>query len=168
MKDNFGKICEDAIRILVEYMPPADKLIKPTLLHCIRVGTYLYNNGYSQDIVLGGYLHDLVEDTEVENDLIEKKFGKKVLDIVLANSEDEKIIENPKQELLDRCVLFGEETIVVKAADILDNYKYYKRINSQEGLDYCSENTNYLLKIVPDDFNDKIFDELRKFHLEIK
>lgn len=168
MNDNFGKMCEEAIRCLVEYMPPAEELIKPTLLHSVRVGTYLYNNGYSQDVVLAGYLQDLVEDTEIKQSYIEEKFGKNVLDIVLANSKDESIAkEDRNKELLQRCVDCSNDALIVKIADILDNYKYYKRIESQKGLDYCAGNTEYLLEIVTPSFEDKIFDELKIFHTEV-
>jgi (p)ppGpp synthase/HD superfamily hydrolase len=164
MKDNFGEICEEAIKVLVEYMPPADTLIKPTLLHSVRVGTYLYENGYSQNIVLSGYLHDVIEDTEIENGFIEKKFGKEVLDIILANSKDTSVTENSNEELLQRCLSYGEEALIVKAADILDNYKYYNRMDDHKGLVYCSRNTEYLLKIVPSNFEDVIFTKLKEFH----
>jgi (p)ppGpp synthase/HD superfamily hydrolase len=168
MKDNFGAICEEAIRVLVDHMPTAETLIKPTLLHSIRVGTYLYNNGYSQNIVLGGYLHDVIEDTEIENDLIEDKFGKEVLDVILANSKDDSVAGNINQELLQRCLAHGEDALIVKTADILDNYKYYKRISDQKGLDYCLGNTEYLLQIIPPAFESAVFTELKAFHSKIK
>jgi len=167
MKDNFGEICEEAIRVLVEHMPAANTLIKPTLLHSIRVGTYLYNNGYSQNIVLSGYLHDAIEDTGIKNDYIEKKFGKDVLDIILANSKDTNIDGNSNEESLRRCLAYGEDALIVKAADILDNYKYYSRMGNQKGLDYCSKNTEYLLHIVSSDFNNAVVTELKKFHAEV-
>jgi (p)ppGpp synthase/HD superfamily hydrolase len=168
MNDIFGKRCEDAVRCLVEYMPSAEKLIKPTLLHSIRVGTYLYNNGYAENIVLAGYLHDIVEDTEIEHSYIENTFSKNILDIVLANSKDQNVEkENRNKELLQRCIDFGNDALVVKIADILDNYKYYKRINSQKGLDYCGGNTEFLIQKVPQSFKDSIFNDLKEFHENI-
>jgi (p)ppGpp synthase/HD superfamily hydrolase len=168
MKDNFGEMCEEAIRVLVEHMPTANRLIKPTLLHSIRVGTYLYNNNYPQNIVLGGYLHDVIEDTEIRNDFLEKKFGKGVLDIILANSKDTSITKDSNQELLRRCLAHGEDALIVKIADILDNYTYYSQMDDQKGLDYCSRNTEYLLQIVPSDFENGAFTELVEFHSKVK
>jgi len=53
---------EKAVRLLVEYMPPSDTdSRKPILFHDIRVGVYLYENGYSENIVLAGVLHDAIE-----------------------------------------------------------------------------------------------------------
>ena len=86
----------------------------------------------------------------------------------MANSKDEEIEKvNRNKELLKRCVDFGNEALIVKIADILDNYKYYKRIESQKGLEYCAGNTEYLSEIISSNFKDKIFDELKAFHAEL-
>ena len=66
---NIESYIEKAVRILCEYMPNDDELSKPTLLHGIRTGVYLYENGYGQDIVLAGLLHDIIEDTEAMSEL---------------------------------------------------------------------------------------------------
>ena len=53
---------EKAVRLLVEHFPPSDESSrKPVLFHDIRVGVYLYEHGYSEDIVLAGLLHDAIE-----------------------------------------------------------------------------------------------------------
>ena len=53
---------ESAVRLLVEHFPISDQNSrKPVLFHDIRVGVYLYNNGYSEDVVLAGLLHDALE-----------------------------------------------------------------------------------------------------------
>jgi hypothetical protein len=39
---------EDAMRLLVSHFPKETK--KPALFHSMRVGTYLWNNNYSEDI----------------------------------------------------------------------------------------------------------------------
>jgi (p)ppGpp synthase/HD superfamily hydrolase len=50
---------ERAVRFLAEHMPPSDENSrKPIMFHDIRVGVYLYENDYPQDIVLAGVLHD--------------------------------------------------------------------------------------------------------------
>ncbi len=96
MNDEFGKICERAIRLVTERMPSAEKLIKPTLFHNIRVGTCLYQNDYSNDIVLAGFLHDALEDTDISDQVIRKGFGDKVADMVLANTKNP-LIEEKKE-----------------------------------------------------------------------
>ena len=48
---------EKAIRLLTKHAPISDeKSRKPMLPHDIRVGVYLYENGYSRDIVLAGMI----------------------------------------------------------------------------------------------------------------
>jgi hypothetical protein len=39
---------EEALRLLVSYFPKETK--KPALFHSIRVGTYLWNNNYLENI----------------------------------------------------------------------------------------------------------------------
>jgi (p)ppGpp synthase/HD superfamily hydrolase len=53
---------EKAVRLLVEHLPfSEDNSKKPRLFHAIRVGVYLYEQGYSENIVLAGILHDAIE-----------------------------------------------------------------------------------------------------------
>ena len=53
---------EKAVRFLAKRMPlPDANSRKPILFHDIRVGIYLYENGYTKDVVLAGVLHDTIE-----------------------------------------------------------------------------------------------------------
>ena len=49
-------------------------LIKPTLLHAIRVGSWLYFHGYETNIVIAGFLHDIIEDTDVTEQEYRRRF----------------------------------------------------------------------------------------------
>jgi len=50
---------EKGVRLLVEHFPVSDETgRKPVLFHDIRVGVYLYEHGYSEDVVLAGLLHE--------------------------------------------------------------------------------------------------------------
>ena len=148
---------EKAVRMLCEYMPNDGELSKPTLLHSIRTGLYLYDNKYDQDIVLAGLLHDIIEDTEVAGQKIEDEFGKSVLNMILANSKDKSDRIN---ELIKRCIAAGESALIVKSADVIDNFRYFKRTQDSNGIDYCIRNAKAILKNKPDNFQDKIFKEL--------
>ncbi len=59
---------------------------KPVLLHSFRVAELLYQLDYSEDIVIAGILHDLIEDTDIEKSDLEKEFGNKIASIVEAVS----------------------------------------------------------------------------------
>ena len=121
------KEIEEAIKFLVHAIEESGKNPKPVILHSIRVGLYLYQQDYSKEIVIAGILHDLLEDTEITLDEIKEKFGDKVANFVQVNSFDE-TIKNKKERYLDsftRCLDAGKESLVVKAADFLDNSHYY-------------------------------------------
>lgn len=51
--------------------------------------------------------------------------------------------------------------LIIKAADVLDNYSYYTRINDDGGIGYVKMISQLLLKQKPDEFKDPIFEELR-------
>lgn len=107
---------------------------KPVLLHSIRVGFYLYEEGYNEDIVLSGLLHDILEDTETSIKDLKDKFGDRVTNIVSSNSFNTLIDDKTKQfkDMFNRCVMHGEEALIVKAVDILDNSNYIKFVNDVE------------------------------------
>ncbi len=152
---------EQALRYLSEHMPDANKLPKPTLLHSVRVGVYLYNHGYNSSICIAGLLHDLVEDAEVNLDDTEQRFGKEVAFLVDANTKNEDLPEEKRYEaLLKRCIDSGEEASIVKAADIIDNLITYRKIKSDEGIANMLRFGKTLLGLKPSSYTDKIFQEL--------
>ena len=158
-----GQKFEQATRLLCEYMPLAETLIKPTLFHCIRVGVYLYHHNYSLDIIIAGIMHDALEDTDISEELLEKEFGLNVLRIVKANSVDETITDfwENKQELISRCIENGEDSMIVKASDIFDSFNYYSQLKSQKGLDFCIKISKIIFDKLPENFSDEIFNTLK-------
>ncbi len=62
MEKLLGPLFEKAVHLLAKHRPFSDENSrKPALFHDIRVGVYLYEEKYSQDIVLAGLLHDAIE-----------------------------------------------------------------------------------------------------------
>jgi len=159
---------EEAVRLLTKYMAPSDENSrKPVLFHDIRVGTYLYENGYSPEIVLAGVLHDAIEWSEISKEIIQDNFGDTVLKLVLASTKDDSITDKTEKtnELINRCIQNGQDALIVKAADIIDSFKWYSSQKNEEQLkNHCMKNANAILKSKPDDFDDKIFNELKKWH----
>lgn len=137
-------------------------LIKPTLLHAIRVGSWLYFQGYETNIVVAGFLHDIIEDTDVIENEVFEVFGLEVANIVKTNTKNTKIQDKKirNQELVKRCLETSEKASIVKAADILDNYKYYSNLNDQAGVEYCIDNALYFKKFFNHAYKDKIFIKL--------
>jgi (p)ppGpp synthase/HD superfamily hydrolase len=84
---------EKAVRILSEYMPPSDENSrKPIMFHDIRVGVYLYENGYSEDIVLAGVLHDAIEWSDADEQLLRNEFGDTVVRLIFSSTKDDTIV----------------------------------------------------------------------------
>jgi len=160
-----GFECEKAISLLANAMPATLALKKPTLFHSIRVGSDLYLRGYPREMVLAGFLHDLLEDTDVSADQIEAQFGKRVLEIVQANSRDASIPDPHmrKKDVILRSIQTGSDALTVKLADIVDNFKYYTSLNDKAGLEYGTELGNLILEHLPKGFKDPLLDELKAF-----
>lgn len=155
---------EKAVRLLVEHFPVSDETSrKPILFHDIRVGVYLYNNGYSEDIVLAGLLHDALEWSSASQQLLVDEFGENVVRLILASTKDDSIMDKNEKtkELITRCVSNGEEALIVKTADILDSFKWYSSQENVDQLKYCMRNANAIFAYKPNNFNDKIFTELQ-------
>lgn len=139
-------------------------LPKPVFFHSIRVGTYLYFHQYETNIVIAGYLHDLIEDTNHTEASIAIEFGNQVSSLVAANSKSSTINSSTQRnkELMKRCAQFSESAAIVKAADIIDNYYYYSSLKVDWGIEYCTTNAKFLKKYMKSGYTDKIFTELFK------
>lgn len=96
----------------------------PMVTHVIRVAETLEKYGFPEDVIIAGYLHDTVEDTDLTLDDIEKSFGANVRRIVAGNTEDkEKSWTERKQHTID---WIREAPLDIRAlivADKLDNLR---------------------------------------------
>jgi (p)ppGpp synthase/HD superfamily hydrolase len=153
--------------LLVEYFPASEEdSRKPVLFHDLRVGTYLYNRGYSREVVLAGVLHDAIEWSDITEEMLQENFGDEVVRLILASTKDDSIQdkEDKIKELIQRCVENGEEALIVKAADIIDSFKWYAAQENEGELIYCLRNSRAIFEYKLDDFKDPIFEELRSWH----
>ena len=60
----------------------------PYIVHPAEVAMILQENGMDDDIIIAGLLHDTLEDTSLTKSEIEKEFGKRIADLVVAASEE--------------------------------------------------------------------------------
>lgn len=141
---------EVAIRLISQYMGSAAVLGKPTLFHSIRVGVSLYSTASAPEVVLAGFLHDILEDTSCTADQIESLFGAEVRRLVEANTKDRAIADatTRREELIRRCVANGDNACLVKAADILDNLGYYRGRMHSKGIQYAESLGRLLLSLM--------------------
>lgn len=134
----------------------------PYLVHPLEVMGILIENGCSEDVIIAGILHDVLEDTCEDNDIIrgvvrqqiKEEFGENVLNIVDAESEDKsKTWKERKQHTIDHIINSSEEEQMVCCADKLSNIlsshadykklgdKFWKRFNApKEELKWYYEN----------------------------
>jgi guanosine-3',5'-bis(diphosphate) 3'-pyrophosphohydrolase len=164
MSVDFDSRFEEALRFLATNMPHARELIKPTLLHSVRVGMSLYEKGYPVEVSIAGLLHDLLEDSPVGEEDLRREFGENVTILVVANSKD-MTIEGKKErnrDLMNRCATESSEAAIIKAADILDNIAYYRKIENADELQGMIRRGRLLLELKRADFEDDIFITLEK------
>lgn len=97
----------------------------PYIVHPVHVSTILIRYGCSEDEIVAGLLHDVVEDQDVSLQRIETEFGPSVAEIVAALTEQKNAAgvkrpwEDRKQELLDQVRQASIPAVTVKAADTL-------------------------------------------------
>ena len=118
---------EKAVLEFAKYFPEETQR-KSFFYHSIRVWVFLWNQWYSEEIQIAGLLHDVLEDTDISEKEIENLFWKNVLQIVKANSQNHSL---PKEEILEdivkRCSDSGIDAMIVKIADVYDNFLFYKK-----------------------------------------
>ena len=156
-----GLLFEKGVRLLSENIAYGTELIKPTLFHSIRVGTYLYQNGYSKNTILAGLLHDLLEDTEITAKYLRQEFGEKVTFYVIANSKNEQITDKQEQiqDMMKRSCL-DKNAAIIKAVDLTDNIQYYTQAKDLERLQICKERASIFLDHLGTTYEDKVFNSL--------
>ncbi len=76
---------------------------KPMIVHPINVANILKENGFDDEVIAAGYLHDVIEDTKYTDLDIEKNFGNNVLSLVKCASEPDKSLpwEERKQHTIN-------------------------------------------------------------------
>jgi len=151
---------ERAFKMLISYFPE-ETIKKPTLFHSLRVWVFLWNNWYSEELQIAWLLHDSLEDTDLPEYLIKSNFWQNVLDIVKSNSKN---INLEKSEILEdivkRCSIVWENAMIIKVADIYDNFLFYKKINNLSEIERCKKIAELLKKYKKTYWNDDIFKKL--------
>ncbi|KKU32005.1 MAG: hypothetical protein UX45_C0024G0006 [Candidatus Uhrbacteria bacterium GW2011_GWF2_46_218] len=153
---------EKAVRLLCQYIPIEKNRKKPLLMHDLRVGLYLYEQDHVEEVVLAGLLHDIIEWTDCTEECIQNAFGPRVLALILANTKDRKILDevDRQQDIMRRCLLIGEDAFIVKAADTLDSYSFYRSTHNQEEIQRALLISKMILESIPSTMQNPIFKKL--------
>jgi GTP pyrophosphokinase len=139
-----------AIRFLSSVMETSGHNPKPVVLHSVRTGLYLRSIGYSREIVLAGFLHDVLEDSDTKPGEVTKRFGRKVGALVEALSDDPTIRDRRERfrETVRRLMAAGPPALIVSAADRLDNLPFFRLTKGDRALRaYLLEKMRYFLDV---------------------
>jgi len=118
-----------------------------SILHSIRVGLSLQRQGYSKEVILAGILHDVVEDTDATVEEVEAQFGVRVAELVKAMTFDMELEpQRRSQDSIDRCKQSGREALAIKAADLLDNLRFYLADANPSRFGQLAETLKYFLE----------------------
>lgn len=100
---------------------------EPYFYHCVEVGKNLAEFGLGATTIAAGILHDVVEDTSVTSEELEKEFGKEIADLVAGVTKigqvkykgEERYVENWRKFILT--MADDVRVIMIKLADRLHN-----------------------------------------------
>jgi GTP pyrophosphokinase len=116
---------EKAIRLVTKAFENQRRLKDDicTSVHSITVGFMLKEIGATQDTIIGGLLHDIIEDTPYDYDYIKNNYSEHIADLVLAASENQtiKVWKKRKIEFIERTQNASEEVLLIELADKFHN-----------------------------------------------
>ena len=100
----------------------------PYFNHLAKVVKNLENLGITdKEILCAGWLHDTIEDTDVDYDEIYKKFGKKTADYVASVTKDTRLVKSKQEkQYITQLKKSPWQAKVVKLGDILANFEDLK------------------------------------------
>ncbi len=141
----------------------------PYIVHPFRVFLWLADEAkiYDENVLSAAFLHDLIEDTNIDYDDINDEFNKEVADIVSVLTKDKSLPEHVREKRYNEKLLHGSWKVkVVKLADMYDNLcdldnwnidkreKIVKLKEKREQLEFVGRNLpgkyERILKIVED------------------
>ncbi len=163
------KALEKAVIFLIKYMKDGYDNDKPLIVHSLRVGLRLLELDQSQDVVVAGVLHDIVEDTSCAIEEIEQEFGRGVADLVLALTQEK--IEDYKERwsvLLNKIKKVGKDAMIIKVVDFCENIPHAKLIKDKEYLREIEWKHNFAMgQMEPFIGELQIFKDCRTAHQEL-
>lgn len=125
----------------------------PYISHLSAVAVILSNAGFDEDVVVGGLLHDIIEDTQFKGDDILENFGQKVYELVVAVTEQKSLPwAERKEKYLRQIEAASDEAKAISAADLLAN-----RLSNLLGLKR-GENPWVRFSKQPKEYAKRIFD----------
>src|SRR2546421_3259982 len=99
------------------------------LEHPLEVARLVRSAGFPGEVVAAAVLHDLIEDTDVDDRALAVEFGSRVAALVSTMTEDESIpgYKSRKREHRERVRAAGRDVAIVFVADKLSNARRMRR-----------------------------------------
>lgn len=122
---------------------------KPVYFHCVKVAMKLRELGYDEKFIIGGILHDLVEDTDCKLKDIADEFGQEMANLIAAvsfNPEIEDRFEQSKQ-MIDAAVKYGNDALIIKAVDMYENGKFFHLVTKPDVKEYLVKKYKYFADV---------------------
>lgn len=96
---------------------------EPYCHHPIRVSKIVYDHTHNIDMATAALLHDILEDTRITIEELEKKYSKKIVDWVkeLTNDDDEIKRIGKTEYMSNKFSGLSNKALIIKLADRLDN-----------------------------------------------
>lgn len=121
-------LLEQARKLVAERIPGTRKgSQEPAYIHSTRVSDALARFGFSEDVVIAGMLHDIVEDGETSlDDLRELGFSKRTVELVRLCTHDDMVEGGDRRWVKMMAGLIDaddQEAWAIKFADLTDNLK---------------------------------------------
>lgn len=94
----------------------------PYFSHPAAVALILSRGGFSEEVIIAGLLHDVVEDTSYTAEDVKELFGERVKELVLGVTEDQSLPwAERKSAYIENIKKADAETKAISAADMLAN-----------------------------------------------
>ena len=96
---------------------------KPYIVHPIDVANILEEYGCSDNVISAGLLHDILEDTSYDFEILKNEFGEEIANLVNAATEQNKVSswEERKKATIDKIKNMTLEEKLVLCADKISN-----------------------------------------------
>lgn len=137
----------------------------PYIVHPLRVALSLVGEYKAKEAerICAALLHDVVEDGPVALEQLEKKFGRKIAEMVAALSKNKNLPPRERQgEFWRRFTNEPNETKFIKLLDRLDNMKYLSKSPNQEKIErYILETEKYYLPLAKE-INESVYQRMKR------
>lgn len=96
----------------------------PYIYHPMEVALIVAQMTTDEDVIAAAYLHDVLEDTDVTAEALELTFGSRILELVLAETEDKSLTwQERKDSTVEHLKYASREVKLLTLADKLSNLR---------------------------------------------